>query len=82
MRQFKNVEIILEESQAVLANSLYIIPLGNGKAKAVVTDANGNKVAITSDVPDSPNGMQDVTVSTDPPIGVPKDGEQWIQIEP
>lgn len=53
MRQFKNVEIILEESQAVLANSLYIIPLGNGKAKAIVTDANGNKVAITSDVPEN-----------------------------
>lgn len=49
MKQFKNVEIILEESQAVLANSLYIIPLGNGKAKAIVTDANANKVTITSD---------------------------------
>lgn len=49
MRQFKNVEIILEESKAVLANSLYIIPLGNGKAKAVVTDANANKVAITAE---------------------------------
>lgn len=53
MRQFKNVEIILEESEAVLANSLYIIPLGNGKAKAVVTDANANKVSITSDVPEN-----------------------------
>ena len=53
MRQFKNVEIILEESEAVLANSLYIIPLGNGKAKAVVTDANGNKVEIGDVIPEN-----------------------------
>lgn len=53
MRQFKNVEIILEESKAVLANSFYIIPIGNGKARGIVTDANANKVEIGDVLPEN-----------------------------